>query len=230
MAADRAALQTGQEEARVRLIFDLDGTLIESLPSLAAACNALLAELGRAPLDPAVIQTHVGHGMARLVAGVIDASGGAASLDPAACRRRFREIYAADPVTGAHVFESVPQVLAGLSSTGHGLAVCTQKPDLPTGLLLHGLGLMPPVAGFIGGDTLDVLKPDPRMFHAAADLLPPGPAVMIGDSETDARTARAAGVPFIFFTGGYSAGGVAALAPDAVFSHYRELPGIISRL
>lgn len=214
----------------MRLVFDLDGTLIESLPSLAAACNALLAELNRPALESDVVRGCVGHGMNRLVAGVIDATGGLGAHDLSVCQERFREIYTADPVTGSHVFHGVHEVLGSLVSDGHGLAVCTQKPDRPTARLLHDLGLMPPITGFVGGDTLDVLKPDPRMFDHAANLLPDGPAVMIGDSETDAKTARAAGVPFVFYTGGYSAGGMAEMAPDAVFDHYRELPAIIAAL
>jgi phosphoglycolate phosphatase len=75
-----------------------------------------------------------------------------------------------------------------------------------------------------------MLKPDPRMFRHAADQLPPGPALMIGDSETDAATARAAGVPFLLHARGYRHASAEALAPDAVFEDFRELPDLVAAL
>jgi phosphoglycolate phosphatase len=143
---------------------------------------------------------------------------------------RFRAIYAADPIPGTSVYAGVHDALAALSAAGHGLAVCTQKPNPPTLTLLLGLGLMPPVAGWTGGDSLDVLKPDPRMLHHAADQLPPGEIVYVGDSETDAATARNAGVPFLLHTEGYRLSPVAELPHHAAFSDFAALPALVAQL
>ena len=90
---------------------------------------------------------------------------------------------------------------------------------------------MPPVTGFTGGDSLPgVLKPDPRMVAHAADQLAPGPVVYVGDSETDAATAAAAGVPFLLFTEGYRRAPVESLPHAARFSDYAALPGLVAEV
>ena len=101
-----------------------------------------------------------------------------------------------DPLTGTDPLSpACAEALAALAAAGHGLAVCTQKPNGPALAILRGRALMPPITGFTGGDSLPgVLKPDPRMVSHAADQLAPGPLVYVGDSETDAATAAAAGV------------------------------------
>ncbi len=88
---------------------------------------------------------------------------------------------------------------------------------------------MPPVTGFTGGDSLPgVLKPDPRLFAHAADQLPPGPALMIGDSATDAETARAAGAPFLLHLDGYNSRAPDTLGADATFADFADLPGLVA--
>ena len=213
-----------------RLIFDLDGTLVHSAPTLAAAANALLRELGRAPLPVETCVGFVGHGAARLVERVLEHSGGVPAGGPGPQVTRFRAIYEADPVTGTALYPDVARTLSGFAAAGHGLGVCTQKPDAPAIAILRALGLMPPVTAFAGGDSLDVLKPDPRMLWHAADQLPEGPVVYVGDSETDAATARAAGVPFALYTEGYRHGPVSGIPHDAEFDDFRDLPGIVADL
>ncbi len=211
-----------------RIVFDLDGTLVHSLPGMAAAASAFLAELDRPALPEATVGGFVGSGARRLVERLLDATGGDAPGGTDRAHARFLEIYEADPLAGTTPFAGVPEVLAALAADGHGLAVCTQKPYTPARRILTGLGLMPPITGLTGGDSVGVLKPDPRMFAHAADQLTPAPAVMVGDSETDAATARAAGVPFLLFTRGYRHAGVAEIAPAAAFDDYRDLPGILA--
>ncbi len=213
-----------------RLIFDLDGTLIDSNPTLSSAGNALLAELGRAPVAPEIAETFVGHGVAMLVERLLDHTGGVpgGELEPQVAR--FRAIYAADPITGTTLYPGVAATLARLAAAGHGLGVCTQKPNPPALHLLRDLRLMPPVTAFTGGDSLPVLKPDPRMLHHTADQLPPGPILMIGDSETDAETARRAGVPFLIHTEGYRVSPVSDIPHAAAFADYAELAALIAGL
>jgi phosphoglycolate phosphatase len=213
-----------------RIVFDLDGTLVHSNPTLTAAGNALLAELGRAPVSDAVCAGFVGHGARVLVERLLEHSGGIPDGDVAPHLARFRAIYAADPVTGTSPYAGVAEALRALSAAGHGLAVCTQKPNGPALVILRALGIMPPVAAFTGGDSLDVLKPDPRMLHHAADQLPPGPVILVGDSDVDAALAEAAGVPFLLHTEGYRRATVGALLHAAAFADFAELPDIVAGL
>lgn len=205
-----------------RIIFDLDGTLVHSVPTLAAAGNALLAELGRPPLSLDTVTAEVGRGVPALVRGILDRSGGVpGSLDPHL--ERFRAIYDSDPITGTEPYSGVEAMLADLAEAGHGLGVCTQKPLSPTRALLEALDLAPPISALTGGDSLDVLKPDPRMLRHTADQLAPGPVVMVGDSEIDAATALAAEVPFLLFTRGYRRQSVSRIPHAATFDRHADL-------
>lgn len=214
-----------------RILFDLDGTLVHSTPTLAAAGNALLAGLGREALDVVTVTGFVGHGIRVLVERLLAATGGVPGDDVAPYFERFRAIYAADPLTGTEPFPAVPQALAALAAAGHGLAVCTQKPNGPALAILRGRGLMPPITGFTGGDSLPgVLKPDPRMVAHAAGQLAPGPLVYVGDSETDAATAAAAQAPFLLYTEGYRHAPVESLPHAATFSDFAALPGLVAEV
>jgi phosphoglycolate phosphatase len=213
-----------------RIVFDLDGTLVHSTPTLTATANTLLAGLDRAPLPTATTARFVGHGVRALVERLLLHTGGipGGGLEPHLAR--FRQIYAADPLTATTVYPGVPEALAELAAAGHGLGVCTQKPDLPARAILRGLGLMPPITAFTGGDSLAVLKPDPRMLQHAADQLPAGPLLYVGDSEVDAATAAAAGVPFLLYTKGYRQGPAEILPHAARFDDYTGLPGLVAGL
>jgi phosphoglycolate phosphatase len=213
-----------------RIVFDLDGTLVDSAPSLTAAANRMLAEIGRAPLEVATTRGFVGHGVAVLVERVLNHTGGVPVGGAAPHLARYRDIYYADPVSGTAVFDGVPAALAALDAAGHGLAVCTQKPCLPARTILRALGLMPPITGLTGGDSLAVLKPDPRMLAHAAAQLGEGPLVYVGDNEVDAETAAAAGVPFLLHTEGYRHAPPSALRHVAAFSDFAELPDLVARL
>ncbi|HET9068024.1 MAG TPA: HAD-IA family hydrolase, partial [Amaricoccus sp.] len=200
---------------------------IDSIPSLVAAGNALLGELGRPGVDLATGRTFVGHGVARLVESLLHHTGGVAGeLEPHV--ERFRAIYGADPVTGTLVYPGVPEALAALAAAGHGLGVCTQKPNQPALDLLRQLGLMPPLTGFTGGDSLAVLKPDPAMLFHTADQLAGEVTIMVGDSETDAETARRGGVPFLLHTEGYRIAAVEELPHVAAFDDFAELPRLVA--
>lgn len=215
---------------RLRIVLDLDGTLIDSVASLAAAANALLAELGRPPLSIERIRGFVGHGIDLLVERVLRASGGMPEGGPAAQQARFRTIYGADPVAGVIVYPGVHKALATLAGAGQGLAVCTQKPVAPARRLLEELRLMPPVEGLTAGDSLPVLKPDPRLVTHAADQIGAGPVVFVGDSEVDAETARNAGVPFLLHLGGYRHGPLDAIPRAGAFSDWAEVPRLAAEV
>ncbi len=213
-----------------RLIFDLDGTLIDSNPTLVTAANALLAELGRPPVDPETSARFVGKGVDVLVERVLVHTGGIPGALP---RRTSGDFAPSTPPIRSAAPRSIPASglrWPALAAAGHGLGVCTQKPNAPALVILRAFGLMPPVTGFTGGDSLDVLKPDPRMLRHTAEQLAPGPVLLIGDSETDAETARRSGVPFLLHTEGYRQQPVAALPHAAAFADFAALPGLVAGL
>lgn len=213
-----------------RIIFDLDGTLIDSIGSLTTAANALLAEFGRDPLEEQLVRTFVGQGITALVTRVLTHTGGIPGGDIAPHVGRLHAIYNADPVAGTRVYPGVHEALGLLVDAGHTLGVCTQKPHRPSLTLLRALDLMPPVAALTDGDSLPVLKPDPEMlFHTAAQL-PDGPILFVGDSEIDAATADAAGVPFLLHMDGYCHVPRAGLPKAGQFDRYAELPGLVAAL
>ncbi|MEM8571911.1 MAG: phosphoglycolate phosphatase [Pseudomonadota bacterium] len=210
-----------------RVIFDLDGTLVHSAPSLASASNALLAELGRSPLSLETVIGFVGNGAPKLVERVLQISGGIPQGGFAASLDRFKEIYFADPLKETVAFPFAQEALNAISRNGHGLGVCTQKPNAPGLEVLHALDMMPPITAFTGGDSLDVLKPDPAMLRHTAAQLPDGPIVFVGDSKTDAETAKAAGVPFLLHANGYANEPLESLAAAAIFDNFQDLPGLV---
>jgi phosphoglycolate phosphatase len=213
-----------------RVIFDLDGTLVDSAPTIAAAANALVAEMGRAVLPIETVLGFVGHGMERLVTRVLAATGGVPAEGVGPHLARYRGLYEADPLTGTAVYGGVQAALAELAAAGHGLGVCTQKPAAPSRAILTGFGLMPPIAALTGGDSIAVLKPDPAMLSHTAQQLSGGPVIFVGDSETDAATAANAGVPFVLHLPGYRHGPLEAIARAAEFEDYADLPGIVAGL
>lgn len=213
-----------------RIVFDLDGTLVDSLPTLAATGNRLLAELGRPAVPSEVVAGYVGNGVGKLVERLLRHDGDMPAGGPGPHVERFRALYSADSVTGTTLYPGVAEALAALASAGHGLAVCTQKFDAHALAILKALGLMPPITGFAGGESLGVLKPDPRMFAHAVAGLPPGPAVMVGDSPTDAETARRAGVPFLLHLHGYRTEPVSAIPHAAAFGAFADLPRLVDEV
>lgn len=211
------------------VIFDLDGTLIDSAPDLAAAINAMLAGYGRQPLPVAEVRRMVGDGVAMLIARALAASDCPAA-DAAAAERSFMRHYESAATSLTTVFPGAVRALQALSAAGIPLAVCTNKPVRITTDILDNLGLGKYFARVLGGDSLPFRKPDPRMllalleeFTAAAE-----DALLVGDSEVDAATAQAAGVPFVLMKHGYRRGPVAAIACRAALENFAELPALLA--
>ncbi|WP_162844906.1 HAD-IA family hydrolase [Pontivivens insulae] len=209
---------------RHRVVFDLDGTLVDSVPGLAASANQMLAEIGRDPVTATDYAAFCGWGMRQQIKQCLIATGGVPEDGLKPYLARMMEIYSADPVHGSVRFEGVTDAINQLAARGYGLAVCTQKPEAQARQLLEALGLMPPITGLTGGGTLDVLKPDPAMLFHAADQIGTGPIVYVGDSTVDEKTAENAGVPFLFFEGGYRNGDVTA---ETRFADWSQLPSLI---
>ena len=203
------------------IVFDLDGTLIDSSRDLTEAVSELVQELGGAPLSVVEVIGMVGDGAAVLVARALAQVG----LDPKTpgALDRFLQIYDTRLLDHTVAYEGVHEVLALLVQAGP-LAVLTNKPVAPTEEILRRLGLRGFFSAVIGGDSPYGRKPDPGGLRAlmAADE---GPSVMVGDSPADARAAAAAGCPFVVAAYGFGVGKFDGRLPEGarVAHHPREL-------
>ncbi|NKF23895.1 phosphoglycolate phosphatase [Solimonas sp. C16B3] len=211
------------------LVFDLDGTLIDSVEDLRAALNRLLAGRGRPPLERSAVQAMVGDGARKLVERALTAAHGAApdvaTLDPALTA--FLADYEAAAAVHTRAYPGVREVLTRLRGAGLKLAICTNKPYAASVAVLDALQLSDAFDAVIGGDSTPARKPDPQPLQAALDALglPPGGAVMIGDGPHDALAAAAAGTGFIGVTYGYGTAGFAALTPAPItIDRFADLP------
>jgi phosphoglycolate phosphatase len=216
---------------RNALIFDLDGTLVDSLPDLAAALAATLREIGAPALSSAAVRGMIGDGTPALVARALAARGLPASLLDERLAR-FMALYEAAPVARTRPYPGVTETLAALRGDGRRLAVCTNKPQQAALAVLRGLALDGFFAAVVGGDVLAVKKPDPAHLRAAIAALgaAPGEAVMIGDNEHDVAMAKAAGVPVILVRYGYHRVPLETLAADLQIDAFSELPDALARL
>ena len=210
------------------LLLDLDGTLVHSLPDLAAAVNRLLAARGIAALAEPDVAAMVGDGVLRLVERAFAARG----REPdAAAMAEFSADYLAHAAEATRPYPGVADGLRALAADGWKLAVCTNKPERAARALLSSLDLEPLFAAIGGGDSFPVRKPDPA--HLLATLRgaggEPAHAVMAGDHANDVAAARGAGLPCVFAAWGYGppamAEGAAAIAHD-----FPELMAIARRL
>lgn len=209
-----------------RIVFDLDGTLVDSAPDIRAVANAVLTEEGRAPLSMAETVSFIGEGTSTFVARMRAARDIPETeherLHAAFLPRYKGAVALTEPYAGAI------EALRILSDGGHVLGLCTNKPEGPTDAVLRHFGMQDLFAVRIGGDSLKERKPDPAPLHAALDALGSGPSLYVGDSETDAETARRAGVPFLLFTRGYRKAAVETLPHRAAFDDWSALPSLVA--
>jgi len=175
------------------IVFDLDGTLIDSARDLADSTNEMLTSLGAAPLPLERVTRLVGEGARRLVVGALEAADLQADVDDAL--RRFREIYDRRLFVHTRPYDGVPEMVRELAGRMR-VGVLTNKPEAPSRRLLEGFELAPYVASVIGGDSGFPRKPDPAgLSHLiSANGGDPAAAVFVGDSMIDVETARRAGI------------------------------------
>ncbi len=205
------------------IVFDLDGTLVDSARDIVAALDRLLVEQGRPAVGFAAGRAMIGDGARVLIERGFAATGGPAQDIDGALKRWF-ELYAADIAGHSRPYPGVRETLTEFRRRGLVLAVCTNKADAPSRQLLAELDLASPFAVIVGGDVAH-RKPDPRhiLDTLAALGVAPGDALMVGDSPNDAKAAQAAGVPVVVVDYGYSHIPVRELGADAVISDFGKL-------
>ena len=210
------------------LLLDLDGTLVDSVPDLLASVNRVMAARGFAPFTAPQVTAMVGDGAPALVGKVMAARGrmaDTADLD------EFLADYTVHSAVATRAFPGVPETLRTLAGQGWRLAVCTNKPMVPTRALLASLGLLDVFAAIGAGDSYPSRKPDPA--HLLATLAEAGgardAAVMVGDHHNDVQAAAGAGLPCIFAAWGYGPPAMAAGA-QATAGSFAEAAAIAARL
>ena len=207
------------------VLVDLDGTLVDSAPDIAAAVNAMLADLGEPALPLATIVGFIGNGVPTLVQRVLAAGAITAEGDAVAV---FQRHYDATNGRLSRVFPGVSKSLASLRAAGHRLACVTNKPHHATTTLLALTGLAPWFDAVVGGDTTPFLKPHPApLLHACALLhTDTRNAVLVGDSHVDVAAARAAGMPVYIVRYGYP--GAGSLNGATFIDTLADLPALLA--
>lgn len=217
----------------VTVVFDLDGTLVDTAPDLIRATNHVLECVGFAEVGAELLRPWISYGARRMIVEGLAFSGQQASegeLDN--LLEKFLAHYAANIAFESRPFPGVVPVLDRLIAHGCRLAVCTNKRENLTRSLLDQLDLTRRFAAIAGRDTLPVSKPHPGHLRGAVEMAGGDLArsIMIGDSEVDIATAKAAHVPVVGVTFGYTQVPVERLSPDAVIAHFDQLEDVVERL
>jgi phosphoglycolate phosphatase len=210
--------------------FDLDGTLADTGPDLAAALNHALVRLGRREVPAEEVRHLVGNGARALLRRGLAATGEAPEELVETGFPIFIDYYLDHICVGTRPYEGIEAALDRLASQGVRLALCTNKAEVLTFALLDALGWSGRFDSVVGGDTLPVRKPDPAPLFEAIARAGGGRAAFVGDSITDADTAKAAGLPFVAVSFGFSDRPVAQLGADAVIDRYEELESALASL
>lgn len=215
------------------IIFDLDGTLVDTAPDLVNALNYILTREGMPAVPMAAARNMIGAGVRKLIERGLEVDGRNASLaDITRLTSDFIDYYAAHIADESKPFDGLEATLDALSAQGYIFAVCTNKLEWLSKLLLDQLHLTPRFAAVCGGDTFGVSKPDPVILRqtiarAGGDL---SKAIMVGDAGPDVGVARRAGIPVIGVEFGYTDVPIAQLEPDRLIGHFSELPAAIESL
>jgi phosphoglycolate phosphatase len=210
-----------QMEGRMKgaIVFDLDGTLIDSAPDLHVALNKVLAGEGVAPVTLTETMGFIGHGIPSLVKQAREARGLPAERQPAMTEAMFTH-YLAAPADLTRPYPGAVAFLQRLCEAGHPVGLCTNKALGPTMEILQRLELTGFFKVVIGGDSMAEKKPDPAPLRAAFAPLGAMPLVSVGDSEVDAETAARAGIPFALHLHGYRKAAPEALPHRMSFGDY----------
>ena len=213
------------------ILFDLDGTLIDSAPDLVETLNIILKRHGRATLTINAVKKLVGNGArALLERGFKETGAPPENLD--ALSVEFIETYVPNCAVLSRPFSGVIETLKIFAKNGYRMAVCTNKPQAPSETILTKLGLMQYFEVVVGGDYFPVRKPDPQHLLGTLQLMDAqgNPAIMVGDSYNDVASARNAEMPVIVVTYGYTTTPAHELGGDILVDHFSDITDAVARL
>ena len=215
------------------VIYDLDGTLIDSARDMCVAVSRVLADHGLPPITDQDARIFMGQG-SKVTMGKAFAKNGR-TLDDAtlsSVTREFVRYYEADPVSHTTAFDGVADVVARFGRLGLKQGVCTNKFERPARIILEHLKLMPPITDVAGADTFPVRKPDPRHILMLVERMggDASRTVMIGDSIHDVEAAHGAGLPAVLVSWGYTARPASELGAEAVIEQFGALPAALEQL
>jgi len=212
-----------------KILFDLDGTLVNTAADLHAATNHVLRSIGRPDVPLGQVEDMTGYGAIRLIETGLEATGGTKGLDIERLRHKFLGYYARNICVHSSPYPGCVEMLQALSGRSFQMAVCTNKPIGMANALLKRIGINGYFGAVIGGDSLPYKKPDGRHLLETSALLPgSGTAIMIGDSEPDVLGAKSAEMPIIAVDFGYYNQPIAELEPDYVISSLAEIPSLLT--
>jgi phosphoglycolate phosphatase len=212
------------------IVFDLDGTLIDTAPDLRAMLNQVLVGMGRRELALEEVRCMIGDGTPAMMERALAATGGITDFDRA--HRKLMQIYEAGPANLSRLYPGVETTLRSLRDSGANLGICTNKPQVATLSVLEAFNIAHYFEAVAGGDTVPFRKPDPRHLLGVIQCLKAtiSEAVMIGDSENDYAAARSAGVPVILLRYGYLRVPPERLTPDIWLDDFAAIPWALARL
>lgn len=226
-------LSTMRPSSPLTLVFDLDGTLVDTAPDLIAATNHVMTGLGRETAAAHIVRPQVSHGALAMIRAAI----GPEADDWPEDRLyplfdQFIAYYQANIAVESRPFPGLIAALDRAQAAGHILAVCTNKRESLARQLLESLALTGRFAAITGRDTFPVYKPDPGHLLGTIEMAGGNPtrAIMIGDSGVDVATAKAANIPVIAVSFGYSAPPVSNFAPDVLIDHYDGFDDALTKL
>lgn len=215
------------------VLYDLDGTLIDSAKDMQLAVSRVLADHGLPPVTEDDVRIFMGQG-SKVTMNKAFAKYGKALDDASltAVTKEFVRYYEADPISHTVAFDGVAQVVAGFADLGLKQGVCTNKFERPSRMILEHLNLLPPISDVAGADTFPVRKPDPRHILMLLERMgrSPARAVMIGDSIHDVEAAHGAGLPAVLVSWGYTARPASELGAEAVIERFASLPEALERI
>ena len=211
------------------VVFDLDGTLADTSADLLAAANACLSEAVLGPAD-ALTAFHGGRAMLRLGYTRLGRNWSEADID--AAYPQLLEAYRGAIAVHTRLYPGAMEAVEVLKRQGFAVSICTNKPEALAEILLRDLGVRAAFGALVGADTLPVRKPDAAPYRAAVERAGGlvARSMLVGDTETDAKTGVAAGVPVALVTFGPQGAGVSRFDPAALLDRYEDLPGLAERL
>ena len=219
-------MTTADQTQPLTIVFDLDGTLIDTAPDLVRATNHVLASINLAPVTMGKLRNWVGFGARRMIVeGLADAGLELDEIKVDRLLEEFLTFYADNIALESKPYPGAVAALDNLEAQGHNFAICTNKSEALAKKLMQTLNLADRFAAITGRDTFAVSKPDPGHLLGTLDIAGGNPrrAIMVGDSITDINTAKAAGIPVIGVTHGYTDRPIETLGPDSIISHFDQL-------